>query len=56
MKPLNEQARKAQADCLRAKGYPRDAEYVEQGLVEFDPEALEMLEPNDTDPTGGDLR
>jgi hypothetical protein len=53
---LNKEALEAQAACLHAKGYHRDAEYVEQGLVEFDPDALEMLEPNDADPAGGDPR
>lgn len=42
---LSEQALRAQAACLRAKGYEQDARSVEAGLVEFDPEALEMLEP-----------
>jgi hypothetical protein len=43
---FNKQALKAQAECLRAKGYPEDAKNVEKGLVEFDPDALENLEPN----------
>lgn len=44
---LNKQALEAQAACLRAKGYPEDAANVERGLVEFDPEALELLEPRE---------
>jgi hypothetical protein len=44
---LNKQALQAQAACLRAKGYEEDARNVEKGLVEFDPDALEMLEPRD---------
>ena len=43
---LSEQALRAQAACLRAKGYEQDARSVEAGLVEFDPDALENLEPN----------
>jgi hypothetical protein len=40
---LNQQARAAQAACLRAKGYPDDARLVESGQVDLDPDALEML-------------
>jgi hypothetical protein len=43
---LNEQGRNAQAECLRANGYPATARDVEAGLVEFDPGHLEMLQPN----------
>lgn len=42
---LNDQARRVQADCLRARGYDQDAEYVARGWAEFDPGALEMLPP-----------
>jgi len=41
---MNEQALKAQADCLREKGWPETADAVERGWVEFDPGALECLE------------
>ena len=44
---LSKQALKAQAECLRAKGYDHDANAVENGWVEFDPDALEMLEPRE---------
>jgi hypothetical protein len=44
---LNRQALRAQAECLRANGYEEDAQFVENGLVEFDPDALEMLEPRE---------
>jgi hypothetical protein len=44
---LNEAALRAQAECLRAKGWEQTARDVEAGYVEFDPTALEMLEPND---------
>lgn len=40
-------ALEVQAACLRAKGYEQDAEYVESGWAEFDPSALEMLEPSE---------
>jgi hypothetical protein len=43
---LNQQARTAQAACLRAKGYPDDARLVESGQVDMDPDALELLDPN----------
>jgi hypothetical protein len=53
MKPLNEQGRTAQAECLRrflpaAEGYTQAqadeaAQQVERGLVEYDPEWLETL-------------
>lgn len=43
---LNEQGRRAQAQCLRRAGYGADAELVEKGLVEFDADWLESLKPN----------
>jgi hypothetical protein len=46
MKPqLNDQGRRAQAECLRARGYEAEARQVEAGQVEYDPQALEMLDP-----------
>jgi hypothetical protein len=44
---MNRQAREAQAALLRAKGYPKDAEYVEQDGWWYDPDALENLSQND---------
>jgi hypothetical protein len=41
---LTQQARTAQAACLRAKGWDDDARLVESGQVDFDPTALEMLD------------
>lgn len=45
---LNRQALQAQAACLRARGYEEDAQAVANGLGEFDPGALEMLEPRES--------
>lgn len=45
--PLNAAARAAQAACLRGKGYETEARQVEAGQVDYDPDALEMLEPRD---------
>jgi hypothetical protein len=47
---LTEQALRAQAECLRAAGYGYDAEAVERGLVEFDPDWLETLQPDSAPP------
>ena len=44
---LNSQALQAQAACRRAKGYEEDAQAVANGLGEFDPDALEALEPRE---------
>jgi hypothetical protein len=41
---LNEQALRAQAECLQAKGWDETADAVELGWVEFDPGALECME------------
>lgn len=46
-KPLNDQGRRAQAECLAAKGYPGDAAAVARGDVDYDADALEALDPND---------
>lgn len=43
---LNEQARKAQAECLRNAGYGEDADLVATGTVDYDPEWLETLTPD----------
>jgi hypothetical protein len=42
---LNAQGLQAQADLLRRLGYEADARAVEAGDVEFDPDALECLDP-----------
>lgn len=47
MKDLSEQQRRAQAECLRAKGHPDWAEDVANGDVQYDPAWLEVLEPGD---------
>lgn len=44
--PVSAAAREAQADALDAKGYPEEADMTRLGLVEWDPDALEMLEDN----------
>jgi|HubBroStandDraft_2_1064218.scaffolds.fasta_scaffold269479_6 hypothetical protein len=48
MKDLSDQGRRAQAECLRAKGHPDWAEDVENGNVEYvDVHWLECLQPGD---------
>jgi hypothetical protein len=41
MPELNDQARRAQEEALRDKGYGYDADAVRMGLVEYDPDWLE---------------
>jgi hypothetical protein len=47
---LSEQGRRAQAECLRLKGWEETARDVEAGNCEFYPDALEMLDPEPGSP------